>query len=94
MNVRKIVTAQTSGKKLFEERPVKTRKYYDDIPPVTETGAHPGDIEGGQIIVHPEVKYQTIQGFGGAFTESAAAAWLAMDESVRGQLIKAYLIFR
>ena len=44
MNVRKIVTAQTSGKKLFEERPVKTRKYYDDIPPVTETGAHPGDI--------------------------------------------------
>ena len=90
MNVRKIVTARASGKKLFKERPVKTRKYYDDIPPVTETGAHPGDIEGGQIIVHPEVKYQTIQGFGGAFTESAAAAWLAMDESVRGQLIKAY----
>ena len=90
MRIRQIVTARGSGRKLAEAETLQSVKYYDEIPPMDQTGAHPGDIEGGQIIVHPGEVFQTWQGFGGAFTDSAASAWAAMDDKSRNKLIDAY----
>lgn len=42
------------------------------------------------IIIDPSIRYQTIRGFGGAFTESAAYTLSRMPEQVRGQIIRDY----
>ena len=42
------------------------------------------------VNVYPEVKYQTIRGFGGAFTESAAHNYAGMSVEKKKELVKAY----
>ena len=42
------------------------------------------------VNVYPEVKYQTIRGFGGAFTESAAHNYAGMSAEKKKELVKAY----
>ena len=90
MKCRQFVTSEKSGKLLFEGKVLESEEYFDAIPSADENGFHPGDIEGDQIRVYPEMKFQKWTGFGGAFTDSAARAWLAMDEQNREKLINAY----
>lgn len=42
------------------------------------------------VNVYPDVTHQTIRGFGGAFTESAAHNYAGMSKEKRQELIKAY----
>lgn len=42
------------------------------------------------ITLHPELKYQTITGFGGAFTESSAHLLNALNKEARIQVLEAY----
>ena len=42
------------------------------------------------IIVSSNIKYQTIVGFGGAFTESAAYNYFLMDKNQKNEVLKAY----
>lgn len=42
------------------------------------------------VNVYPDVTYQTMRGFGGAFTEAAAHNYAGMSEAKKKELIKAY----
>ncbi|MDR1301203.1 MAG: glucosylceramidase [Treponema sp.] len=46
--------------------------------------------ENEVVNLYPEIEYQTIEGFGGAFTDSAAAVFSRMSEAAQGQLLDAY----
>ncbi len=74
----------------FERSEAKFESYTETLPPFAEGGRHPGDLEGDQIRVYPQVEYQTWQGFGGAMTEGAAAAWLRLPKEERDRLMKLY----
>lgn len=84
------VTDRASGVLLKEKRRGAFAVYDDALPPFAEGGAHTGDIEGNQLRIYPQVKYRRWKGFGGAFTEASALAWLALGEANREKLIKAY----
>lgn len=43
-----------------------------------------------RIQVHSETIFQTLEGFGGAFTEAAAVTWLALSPARREELLRAY----
>ncbi|MCM1122211.1 MAG: glucosylceramidase [Eubacterium sp.] len=72
--IREIVTDYDAGK--FWEETVHEAKAVEDCMHV--------------VNVYPDVTYQTIRGFGGAFTESSAHNYAGMDESKRKELITAY----
>ena len=61
-----------------------------NVPDIIEAQNHPGDIEANLITIHPDVEYQTYGGMGGAFTDAAAHAWLAMPQDKQDELIRAY----
>lgn len=42
------------------------------------------------VMVDPRMRFQTIEGFGGAFTESAAITWQKLDARRREQLLQDY----
>ncbi len=42
------------------------------------------------VFVNPQRRFQTIEGFGGAFTEAAAVTWLALGESERHRVLRDY----
>jgi glucosylceramidase len=42
------------------------------------------------VMVDPAVKYQEIEGFGGAFTEAAAVTLLAMPKAAQEEILRAY----
>ena len=42
------------------------------------------------IVIDAAVEYQTIEGFGGAFTESAAVTWMKLSPEKRDEVIHAY----
>jgi glucosylceramidase len=42
------------------------------------------------VNLYPEIEYQTFEGFGGAFTDSAAYVFSLMDEAARRRLLDAY----
>lgn len=52
------------------------------------------DQDAGQekqaVNLHPEVEFQTFEGFGGAFTDSAGYVYSKMDASVRDKLLSNY----
>lgn len=50
----------------------------------------PGDDRLPSVFVNTERVFQTILGFGGAFTEAAAVTWLALGSAQREQLLRAY----
>ena len=72
MKCKAYVTARKSGKKLWCEGETTAREFTDAIPPRDQVGYHPGDVEGNMIPIYPSVRYQKWQGFGAAFTQSAA----------------------
>lgn len=90
MKCKAYVTARKSGKKLWCEGETTAREFTDAIPPRDRVGYHPGDVEGNMIQLYPSVRYQKWQGFGAAFTQSAAVAWLKMSKENQDKLIKAY----
>lgn len=46
--------------------------------------------EGNLLNLYPEVKYQVLAGFGGAFTESTGYVLSQMDETSRAEILEAY----
>jgi len=50
----------------------------------------PGDDRLPSVFVNTERVFQTILGFGGAFTEAAAVTWLALSTQQRAQVLQAY----
>ncbi|MDR1030434.1 MAG: glucosylceramidase [Treponema sp.] len=46
--------------------------------------------ENEVVNLYPEIEYQTIEGFGGAFTDSAASVFSLMSEAAQRQLLDAY----
>ena len=73
--VRCILTARDGGARLAEQDP----------PPA----ATPADAHLPGVWVDPERRFQTIEGFGGAFTEAAAVTWLALGAAQREALLRA-----
>ena len=43
-----------------------------------------------RLWVNPKIAFQTIEGFGGAFTEAAAVTWLKLSETQRESVLRAY----
>ena len=43
-----------------------------------------------RLWVNPKIAFQTIEGFGGAFTEAAAVTWLKLSETQRDSVLRAY----
>ncbi|MCR5153527.1 MAG: glucosylceramidase [Lachnospiraceae bacterium] len=60
-------------------------KFFEDFKPV-------GDYYDAVrlIRVYKDIRYQTVQGFGGAFTESAGYNWSLLPEEKKKDFIKAY----
>jgi glucosylceramidase len=73
---RTILTTKDAGARLAEQ-------------PVTPVG-RVGDNTIATVFVDPARKFQTIEGFGGAFTEAAAVTWKKMSPSNRLAIINAY----
>ena len=48
------------------------------------------EIEMNLLMVYQDIQYQTINGFGGAFTESAAINYFNMNPDIRAQIREAY----
>ena len=48
------------------------------------------DIESPLITLHPDIEYQEIKGFGGAFTEAAAVTLAKLGKENRDRIIKLY----
>ena len=57
---------------------------------VNEVYGHPGDVEADVLNIHDDIEYQQVLGIGGAFTETAALAWLALPPDMRDKFIEAY----
>ena len=56
-----------------------------------QTGLEKGAVETvRQVGVYPAVRYQTFQGFGGAFTEAAGSSWLQLPPEKRQALLDRY----
>lgn len=72
--IREIVTDYESGK-LWEET-LKDAKQMEDVMHV--------------VNLYPDVQYQKVRGFGGAFTESSAHNYASMSEEKKKELIEAY----
>ena len=51
---------------------------------------HAGQPDGPRLSVHTDQRFQTMLGFGGAFTEAAAVTWQALDAARRDELLRDY----
>jgi glucosylceramidase len=74
--VRQFCTARDTADRLAELEPMLFR-------PASEP-------EGPAVFIDPEVKFQAFLGFGGAFTEAAAATLDRMPASLRQEILAAY----
>ena len=86
----KIVTVWVTdqeGRRLTPLPPQAMRYVNTDV---LESPDHTGDVEGGIVNLHDAVKYQTVGGIGGAFTDASAALWMQMPPDRRQELIRAY----
>ena len=57
---------------------------------VVEAQGHPDDLESNIVNIHSDVKYQTVGGIGGAFTDTSAAVWNTMPNERKEEFLKAY----
>jgi len=73
--VRWFLTAREGGLRLAEQ---------PRLPPSDEGGPLP------QVLVDSTRRFQTIEGFGGAFTEAAAVTWQRLSTDRREQLLRDY----
>lgn len=67
-------------------------KAYPEITqiPVTAEADEPRHLESGVLNIYPEITYQTIEGFGGAMTETSAYLFSQMDAATRKEALKAF----
>ena len=68
-------TAQNTSDRLTEKNPLTFQAEISGLP---------------SILVDAQHRFQTIEGFGGAFTEAAADTFYKMSPEVRAEIIKAY----
>ena len=59
------------------------------LQPAVEWGPRQ-TVNVASVFVHPGKKFQTVTGFGGAFTEAAAVTWLKLSPVNRAQVLRAY----
>lgn len=85
-----VYTTDNAGRKLEKTAVVTGVEYLDVLPGADSHGFHPGDVEGGTIRLYPGVQRSAVQGFGGAFTESAAYVWANAPKEARDEIIEAY----
>ena len=50
----------------------------------------PGETENRVVNLYPEIEFQTLEGFGGAITDSAAYIYSMMSEAQKRKLMKIY----
>lgn len=65
---------------------------YPEVVPViaTDEAEEPRILESGVLGLYPEVEYQTIEGFGGAMTETSAYLFSQMTEEDRREALQAF----
>ena len=73
--VRCFLTAQEGGQRLAEQAPLSLAAPQHELP---------------TVFVDPRRRFQTIEGFGGAFTEAAAVTWLKLGAPQREQVLCDY----
>lgn len=73
--------------KIISSTPAKNQ-YFQDISAKAQKA--PVDTEGKIINIYDDVVYQSILGFGGAFTEASAYNYSLMDDETKKAFIKAY----
>jgi glucosylceramidase len=73
-------------------RRVQSSKYTDgllqELAPVTSASA--GLPDAAKVWVNPHIRFQEMEGFGGAFTESAACTWMRLSPPRQEELLRAY----
>jgi glucosylceramidase len=72
--IRSFLTARDGGARLTMQPPHRADAGEPDLP---------------SVWVNTASRFQTIEGFGGAFTEAAAVSWLALDAAKREELLNA-----
>ena len=79
MQIRKpmrcFLTSQQGGQRLAEQAPLSLAAPQHELP---------------TVFVDPQRRFQTIEGFGGAFTEAAAVTWLKLGALQREQVLRDY----
>jgi glucosylceramidase len=73
--IRSFLTARDTTARLTEQ------------PALAQDGAEPGLAT---VVVNTQCRFQQLEGFGGAFTESAAVSWLALGAAQRQEVLEAY----
>lgn len=58
--------------------------------PVTLEADEPRHLESGVLNIYPDITYQTIEGFGGAMTETSAYLFSKMDAATRKAALEEY----
>jgi glucosylceramidase len=74
--LRSFMSAKNVGDWLTEQLPLE--------------GSDPADAVGPKVWVNPAIQFQEVEGFGGAFTESAAIAWQKLSAPQRDEVLRAY----
>lgn len=80
MQCEQIVTFSANGKAYPETTRI----------PVTPEADEPRHLESGVLNLYPDITYQTIEGFGGAMTETSAYLLSQMDEQTRKSALEAF----
>ncbi len=77
MPLRSVLSARDGGARLAEQVPLR------EVPTASIAERGPGPT----LWVDTSRRFQTIEGFGGAFTEAAAVTWQALPAPARGQFL-------
>ncbi len=78
MSVKQITVYEAAGQCIRKEQGLKCGLEKDE----------PTHLESGVINLYPGIEYQTIEGFGGAMTESSAYMLMQLDEAKRTEVLK------
>lgn len=82
-----MTTIACTSKKTLNATVFETSKSGNKLTPITEFSI---SEEVSTISIHPDKKYQTISGFGGAFTESSAYLLNKLSQENRDTILRAY----
>ena len=74
------LTARDTSERLSPQAPLLTRSEIS-----SEAALLPS------LFVDPRRQFQTVEGFGGAFTEAAAVTWKLLPEAEQAELLERYL---
>lgn len=80
MQCKQLTTFSANGKAHCDEKQI----------PVTCEADEARHLESGVLNIYPDIPFQTVEGFGGAMTESSAWLFSKMDPQTRRQALKEY----